>query len=63
MTHAEALTILTEQIEDFLPEEKWKDYEDALSFLLKEVEAYQSVFKTMIGQVRDLNKALSKGKK
>lgn len=33
-----AITILTEEIEDHLPEEKWQDYEDALTVVLKRFE-------------------------
>lgn len=30
MTHNEAVIVLTEQIQDHLPVEKWADYEEAM---------------------------------
>lgn len=38
MTYKKAITILTEEIEDHLPEEKWQDYEDALTVMLNLIE-------------------------
>lgn len=56
-----AYTILTEEIEDHLPEEKWKDYEDALTEILKIIKlkdetiqlyrnATESMTKTLLNQ-------------
>lgn len=56
MTYSEAYTILTEQIEDFLPEDKWSDYEDALTIVLHEMDIWKGIAYKMRDEIKELNK-------
>lgn len=38
MSLKRAIEILTEEVEDYLPENKWKEYEAAVDKILKELE-------------------------
>lgn len=56
MTYSEAYTILAEQIKDFLPEEKWQDYEDALTIVLHEMDIWKGIAYKMRDEIKELNK-------
>lgn len=62
MTHNEAVIVLTEQIQDHLPEEKWRDYEDAVTLVLHEVDIYRDGMLHMSDGIHNLVEKYTEGK-